>query len=137
MSNGILIVDDNANIRRLLRCFVETNTGFTVCGEAENGEEAIEQAKELQPDVIVLDLTLPGMSGAEAAPILKWLLPHVKIILFTIHADGVNKALTSTLDIDVAIAKSDHILTLKEHLTTLLTPADSPTSDLRKDKKIN
>jgi hypothetical protein len=53
------------------------------------------------------------------------------------HADGVNEALTSTFDIDVAIAKSDSILTLKEHLTTLLTPVDSPTSDLRKDKKIN
>ena len=49
---GILIVDDNANIRRLLRSFVETNMGFGVCGEAENGAEAIEKAKEFQPDLI-------------------------------------------------------------------------------------
>jgi len=51
---------------------VETNTGF-VCGEAENGSEGIEKAKELQPDLILLNLTLPGISGVEAAPILNWL----------------------------------------------------------------
>jgi len=57
---GILIVDDNANMRHLLRSFVETNTEFEVCGEAENGPDAIEKAKELQPDLILLDLTLPA-----------------------------------------------------------------------------
>ena len=76
MTNGVLIVDDNANIRRLLRFFVETNTGFKVCGEAENGEEAIEQAKELQPDVIVLDLTLPdgNLSPEYQRTLVNWLV---------------------------------------------------------------
>jgi two-component system chemotaxis response regulator CheY len=85
MSNSILIVDDNENIRRLLRSFVETKTGFEVCGEAENGAEAIEKAKELQPDLILLDMPNPGVSGTEAAPILKRLLPEVTVILFTMH----------------------------------------------------
>jgi DNA-binding NarL/FixJ family response regulator len=123
---GILIVDDNANMRRLLRSFVETNTGFEICGEAENGPEGIEKAKDLQPDLILLDLTLPGMSGTDAAPILKRMLPQVKIILFTMHAEGVNQTLASTFDIDVAMAKSDSILMLKDHLIRLLTPIDSP-----------
>jgi DNA-binding NarL/FixJ family response regulator len=136
---GILIVDDNANMRRLLRSFVETNTGFEICGEAENGAEGIEKAKALQPDLILLDLTLPGMSGTEAAVTVKRLLPHVKIILFTMHAEGVNQTLASTFNIDVAMAKSDSILMLKDHLIRLLTPVDSPTrpADMRKNTKVN
>ena len=85
MSNSILIVDDNENIRRLLRSFVETTTSFQVCGEAENGAEAIEKAKELQPDLILLDMTMPRVSGTEATAILTRLLPEVKKILSTIH----------------------------------------------------
>jgi DNA-binding NarL/FixJ family response regulator len=125
MPNGILIVDDNANIRRLLRSFVETNAGFEVCGEAENGAEAIEKAKKLQPELVLLDMTLPGMSGTEAAPILKRLLPQVKIILFTMHTDGVNQALAETFNIDVVIAKSDSITKLTEHLNALLRPGEA------------
>lgn len=139
MSGGILIVDDNANIRRLLRSFVEANTSFEICGDAENGADAVEKAKELQPDLVLLDLTLPDMSGTEVASTLKRLLPQVKIILFTMHADGVNQALASTFEIDVVIAKSDSILTLREHLLRLLTPFDGPTyaADSRKNTRIN
>jgi two-component system chemotaxis response regulator CheY len=136
---GILIVDDYASIRHLLRSFVETNTGFEVCGEAENGADAIEKAKELQPDLVLLDMTMPGMNGAEAAPVIKRLLPHVKIILFTIHTDGVNQALASTLGIDLAISKVEGITKIREHLIALLTPVDSPTpaADSRTNTKIN
>jgi DNA-binding NarL/FixJ family response regulator len=139
MPNGILIVDDNANIRRLLHSFVEANTGFQICGEAENGAEAIEKAKELQPALILLDLTLPGMTGTDAASALKRLLPQVKIILFTMHTDGVNEALATTFGIDAVIAKSDSILVLKEHLVRLLTPVDPqlPSADLRRNTRIN
>jgi DNA-binding NarL/FixJ family response regulator len=124
---GILIVDDNANIRRLLRSFVETTTGFRICGEAQNGAEAIEKVKELQPDLVLLDLTLPGMSGTETAPVLKQLAPHVKIILFTMHTDGVNQSLASVFNIDVVLAKTDAVAKLPEHLVALLTPTNSPT----------
>lgn len=137
--SGILIVDDYASIRQLLRSFVETNTGFEVCGEAENGGDAIEKAKELQPDLVLLDMTMPGMNGAEAAPIIKRLLPQVKIILFTIHTDGVNHALASTLGIDLAISKTEGIKNLREHLIALLAPIGSPTrgTGLRRNTKLN
>ena len=136
---GILVVDDNANIRRLLRSFIETNTVFNICGEAENGPEGIEKAKELHPELILLDMTMPGMHGTEAASIFKRVLPQVKIILFTLHTDGVNQALASTFDIDAVISKTDAITTLREHLIALLTPVDSPTlaADLRTNTKIN
>lgn len=122
MSNGILVVDDNANIRHLLRVFVESN-GFKVCGEAENGADAVEKAKLLRPDLVLLDLTMPIMTGTEAAPILKRLLPQVKIILFTMHADGTSKSVPSANGVDVVIAKSDSIKRLGEHLKTLLAPS--------------
>jgi len=66
----------------------------------------LQRAKELQPDLILLDTTMPGMHGTEAASILKQLLPEVKIILFTLHSDGVNQSLASTFDIDVVISKN-------------------------------
>jgi CheY-like chemotaxis protein len=120
MPNGILVVDDNANIRHLLRTYVESN-GFTVCGEAENGAEAIEKAKELQPALILLDLTMPVMTSTEAAPILKQAIPDVKIILFTLHADG-NKPLAATVGVDLALSKADSIKKLGEHLKAPLAP---------------
>jgi DNA-binding NarL/FixJ family response regulator len=127
MSNGILVVDDNASIRHLLRVYVESN-GFSVCGEAENGAQAIEMAKELQPALILLDLSMPVMTGTEAAPILKRAIPDVKIILFTLHADG-NKSLGTTPGVDVAISKSDSIKKLGEHLKALLAPRIVPANN--------
>jgi CheY-like chemotaxis protein len=62
----LLICDDNPNIRYLLRAYVESRTPFNVCGEAAHGVEAIEKAKQLQPDLILLDLSMPIMTGAEA-----------------------------------------------------------------------
>ena len=65
--SGILLVDDNPNIRLLLRVYIETQTSFKICGEAGHGVEAIEKAKHLQPDLILLDLSMPVLGGAEAA----------------------------------------------------------------------
>ena len=124
---GILIVDDNTSIRHLLHSFIESNTAFNVCGEAENGAEALERAKKLQPDLVLLDLTLPGLTGTQTATALKLELPHVKIILFTFHADGVNQSLASAFNIDRVISKSESIRTLGEHLKALLGPVNGPT----------
>jgi DNA-binding NarL/FixJ family response regulator len=116
-----VIVDDNGSIRELLRAFVETNTPFKVCGEAENGAEAIKMAKKLRPDLVLLDLTMPGMSGTDTAWLLQVVQPRPKIILFTIHADGLNHELGSIYGIDVVLSKTDSIGTIVGHITTLLS----------------
>ena len=137
---GILIVDDYANIRQLLRSYVETNTGFVVCGEAENGADAIEKVKQLQPDLVLLDITMPGMSGAEIAPVIKGLRPKVKVVLYTIHTEGINQALASSIGIDLALSKTDGFARLREHLVALLAPVDSTTgrsTDIPKNTKLN
>jgi CheY-like chemotaxis protein len=118
----LLICDDNANIRYLLRFFVESRTPYTVCGEAAHGVEVIEQAKKLQPDLILLDLSMPVMTGAEAALVLKSVVPHIKIILFSMHMDDVPKSLATAIGIDLTLSKSDSISKLAEHLHALLTP---------------
>ena len=61
----ILIVDDSGVIRQALRSCIESNTGWEVCGEAENGKIAVHLAQQLKPDVVVLDLKMPTMNGLE------------------------------------------------------------------------
>jgi len=119
---GILIVDDNSSIRCWLRGFVETQTSFTVCGEAGNGAEAVQRAKELEPDLILLDLSMPVMGGAEAAPVIKKMIPGTKIVLFSMHVDNVLRSLPATIGVDLALSKSDGVTKLGEHLKTLLAP---------------
>jgi two-component system nitrate/nitrite response regulator NarL len=121
---GLLICDDNPNIRYLLRAFVESRTPFNVCGEAAHGVEAIEKAKKLQPDLILLDLCMPIMTGAEAAVILKGMVPRMKIILFSMHVDDIPKSLATAVGIDLALSKSDGISKLADHLHALLTPSN-------------
>ena len=75
MSKSILIVDDSLPVRRMLRSFVESRTHFEVCGEAVNGRDAIEKARTLHPDLIVMDLSMPVMNGLEAGAVLKAMLP--------------------------------------------------------------
>lgn len=122
---GILIVDDNPSIRYLLRVFVETQTPYKVCGEAGHGGEAIQRAKELQPDLVLLDLSMPVLSGAEAASVIKNVMPNTKIILFSMHMDNVPKTLATKIGVDLTLSKMDGITKLGEHLKALLAPIDS------------
>jgi DNA-binding NarL/FixJ family response regulator len=120
---NLLICDDNPNIRYLLRAYVESRTPFEVCGEAEHGMDAIEKAKQLQPDLILLDLSMPIMTGAEAAVILKRTVPQMKIILFSMHVDDISKSLGTAIGVDLTLSKSDGINKLADHLHALLKPA--------------
>jgi DNA-binding NarL/FixJ family response regulator len=119
---SLLICDDNPNIRYLLRAYVESRTPFEICGEAAHGLEAIEKVKNLRPDLVLLDLSMPVMTGAEAAVIIKGTVPRTKIILFSMHVDDVPKSLAAAVGVDLALSKSDGITRLAEHLNALLTP---------------
>ena len=72
-----------ADIRRAVRPLFDSHPKFRVVGEAEHGREAVEIAPKLQPDLIVLDMSMPVMNGLEAAPLLIKHLPKVWLILFT------------------------------------------------------
>src|SRR6267143_5660906 len=121
---GILLVDDNPNIRHLLRVYVETQTSFKICGEAGHGVEAIGKARDLQPDLVLIDLSMPVLGGAEAASVLKAMLPRIKIILFSMHMENVPRSLAAAIGVDLALSKSDGITKLGEHLKKLLGPIE-------------
>ena len=89
MAKTVLIVDDNAYIRRELCELFKREEDFEICGEAENGKEAIARALELHPDLIVLDLSMPMMNGLDAARVLRRLMPTVPLILYSEFGDKV------------------------------------------------
>lgn len=80
MSNGILIVDDAAFMRMMIKD-VLTKNGFNVTGEAENGIKAIEKYKELQPELTIMDITMPEMDGIQAVKEIRKLNPDARIIM--------------------------------------------------------
>jgi DNA-binding NarL/FixJ family response regulator len=92
MAIRILIADDDAAIRRLLRRLIENHAGWSVCGDASDGQDAIGKAIELNPDVIVLDLAMPQMNGLQAAREISRHLPDVPLLLLTVQQ--VSKELT-------------------------------------------
>jgi DNA-binding NarL/FixJ family response regulator len=83
MSLRILIADDQAKVRRSLRRLLESHAGWQVCGEAANGLEAVERSAELNPDVVILDYVMPGMSGFHAASQICSASQQLAIFIFT------------------------------------------------------
>src|SRR5258708_31314960 len=81
----IQIADDSPAIRRLLRFFIEHNTDWQVCGEADNGQIAVEKVAKLKPHAVILDLSMPVMNGLEAAREITRIAPNVQMVMFTMH----------------------------------------------------
>jgi DNA-binding NarL/FixJ family response regulator len=83
----LFVVDDHAIVRAGVRLLLEAQNGFDVVGEADSGEEALDQVPELAPDVVLLDLSLPGMNGIETARALKQRLPRTRFVALSMHED--------------------------------------------------
>ena len=115
----ILIADDNSNVRRVLRFFLESQTRFEVCGEAVNGLDAIAKARTLSPDLIVMDFSMPVMNGIEAGSVLKVMLPQVPVVLYTSHDSAMIERHALEAGVRAVIQKQD-IAHLAGHLRTLL-----------------
>ena len=84
---SVLLVDDHSLVRRGFRRMLEDEPGFTVVGEADNGQEAIAKAAELRPSVVVMDFALPGMTGAVAARHILKNAPETAILILSMHAE--------------------------------------------------
>lgn len=119
---SILIVDDYPAVRSAVRAGLERFPGFSVCGEAADGADAIVKAKTFQPDVVLLDLSMPGLDGAQTACVLKGLLPPVRIVVFTLYAELLGGSIPSALGINAVIDKLAGIKTLVECIRNLTEP---------------
>jgi DNA-binding NarL/FixJ family response regulator len=85
MATRILIADDDLSIRRLLRRLIESHDDWSVCGDAQDGNEAVRKAAQLSPDVIVLDLAMPEMNGLQAAREISRNAPDLPMLLLTVQ----------------------------------------------------
>ena len=132
----ILIADDSAMVRTIIRQALERDTEFVVCGEASNGTEAVSKAKELSPDLIILDVMMPGLNGIEVAGILRYAQPKPRIVLVTMHAEDLEKNFASYFHIDAVTSKANGLTELTALVAGLLaekqldcaTPGDTLTA---------
>jgi len=120
----VLVVDDNAAIRKMIAAAFLSD-GFKTCVEAENGSEAIDTAKHIQPDLITLDVSMPVMNGLEAAHHLRKLFPETPIILFTMFVTSQLESDAPRLGVNLVLAKSIPLATLVEEAHKLLVQSVS------------
>ena len=119
----ILIADDHELIRRAVRTLLEEEPGWKVVAEASDGQEAFEKAKETKPEVVVLDIGMPRLSGLEAARRLKRILPQVKVLMLTVHE-------SERLALEVLNAGARGYVTKSDTAKELVTAIEA----LRRDK---
>jgi|SRR5690348_8530074 len=120
MSQGILIADDSRNVRQAVHNYL-AERNFNVCGEAVDGQDAIEKARELEPELVLLDLAMPRTNGIAAASVLKDMMPGVRIVLFTMYSEAVNKAFASLDNVDAMVDKADGMGKLADCVEHLLS----------------
>jgi DNA-binding NarL/FixJ family response regulator len=120
---SVLIVDDHPAVRRALRAAFERQPGFTVCGEAEDGFDAISKAKKLAPDLIVLDLRMPVMDGLEAARELKRLFPRVPLMMLTCYHSSAAEKQALASGVTAVFSKPDGMQNLIWQARAVLMPS--------------
>jgi two-component system, chemotaxis family, chemotaxis protein CheY len=120
MTKTVLIVDDNKFVRQALCELFEREGDFEVCGEAEDGRQAIAAATCLHPDLVVLDISMPVMNGLDAARVLRALMPTAQLILYSACVDkavelrarliGISHVVSKAAPVSVLISKARDLL---------------------------
>lgn len=121
MSHTVLIVDDSLVIREALCELFAGEEDFDVCGEAENGREAVEKAQKLHPELILLDLSMPVMNGLDATRVLKRLMPGVLVIMFSGYSDSFTEQEARSAGVSAIVSKSEHISVLLGKARSLIS----------------
>lgn len=115
MVKSVLIAEDHALTRQALCSLFTSQEDFDVCGDAENGQEAVEMAQVLLPDLIVLDLSMPVMNGIEAAQALKQMMPETPIIVFSEYGDVLSEREARSEGISALVSKTEPVSVLLDN----------------------
>ena len=138
MLRRVLIADDHEPTRSLMQSQIERLDGVVVCACVTNGVEAVEMATALRPDILILDILLPELSGIQVAGALKSSLPGAKIILFSLYADAVGAHIVKTLGVKL-VSKTDGLRSLLRALQEILDAQalDEGLAFLPRERKID
>lgn len=118
MALKVLLADDHEEFRKTLLEYLQTQGGIEIVGEASNGTEALERTIELHPDVVLMDMSMPHVTGIEATRAIKKQLPNTKIIILSVHSAIVYERLARDSGADGFIGKD----VMKSGLMMLLDP---------------
>ncbi len=123
MPARILVVDDVPAVRNGLRALLSSHQ-LEICGEAENGKQAVDQVRELFPDIVVLDISMPVMDGLRATMEIRRVAPSTKIVLFSIHDGPQAKTAARMVGADALVSKAAAAFELVPTLRRLFAPQE-------------
>jgi DNA-binding NarL/FixJ family response regulator len=117
----VLVVDDHEAVRKGVCAILSTRLDIEVCGEADNGKVAIEKAKALRPDLVILDVTMPVLNGFDAAREIRKILPEVQILMLSMHESKQLLEEAKRVGVNGYVTKTQASHTLLKAVDTLLS----------------